>query len=318
MPDFIWKSGDANPILEDTLTYDDGNFANLEGATVTFQLFSLTTGKQITTDAQAVIAGIDGRVSFAPSTVDTGNLVGNYLASWLVTYPDERPQTFPTDGYMWGRIEPGVLALSQQIVDLASAKDYLNIPSGDRTQDYLLTELIDAVTPLIEAEVGPVVPRTYDEWYDGGSNIITLDHDPFAGFGTSPVLELMAVSEYRGPIEYPLALVPSPAFGRIYSVMLVPSTSTITRRSAAGRSIAFMPGRDSVHVLYRAGQSPVPGNVRRAALESIRSVRRWPLQIGQGSMAPADRAEMMSALSSEAPRLIRMWTKPSRRYPSIA
>lgn len=317
MPDWIWKQGDSGPVIQDQLT-QGGQPVQPEDVNLAFRIRSLTNASLTTLTGDAGFTDQNGNVQFTPSIADTSNPVGNYIGEWVLSNDLGQQQTFPTEGFMWGRIEPSMTLAPQLIINPLDAKALLNIPAEDRTRDALLIGLIQAITPLIEAEVGPLVPRVYEEWHDGGKNIIKLDQDPSAGFGSNPVLRVLAVSEYRGPIEYPLALVPSPAFGSIYSVMVIPELSSITRRSAGGSTIAFMPGTDSIHVIYESGQDPIPENVKRAAQECVRTMYRWPQQTGSGSLSPADRMEMGAAVQAEVSRLVRMWVRPMRRFPSVA
>lgn len=318
--DWIIKQGDSQPSFSDTLQYSDGTVPPLEGATLTLRVRSLTNAALTTlSGGTQIINPNTGEVLYTPVVADTATS-GNYLAEWVVDFAPGLglgQQTFPTDGYIWIFVEPNTANLAQSIVDLGALKRYLNIQGSDKTRDAEMLDWINAVTPLLEAEVGPLVPRVYEEWHDGGSNVITLQHDPSMGMGTNPVLQLIAASEYRGPIEYPLALVASPTFGSIYSVQLVKDYASITRRSAGGRTIAFMPGRESVHVWYQVGQNPIPANIQRAAMEMIRTLYRWPQATGRGSLSPADSMEMGGMLSAELARVIRTWLKPTKRYPSI-
>ncbi len=316
MPDFIWKQGDEGPVILDELSFEGGTVP--DEANLSFHVRSLTDASETTLTGTSEWLDLQGGVMFTPSIADTSLPIGNYLATWVVSNQLGQQQTFPTEGFLWGRIEPGLNTAPQLIISPMDMKRLLNIPAEDRTRDADLIGLIQAVTPLIEAEVGPLALRVYESWYDGGSNVIRLTQDPSGGFGTNPVLKVLAASEYRGPIEYPLALVASPAFGSIYSVMVIPDLGTMTRRTAGGRTLAFMPGREAVHVFYQAGQDPIPENVKRAAMECVRTLYRWPQQIGTGSLSPADRMEMGAVMQSEVSRIVRMWLRPSRRHPSIA
>jgi hypothetical protein len=319
--DWTIKQGDTQPAFADTLQFADGTVPPLHGATVVLQLRSLLNASVTQLAGAVTITNPNtGDVLFTPTAADT-SVAGNYFAEWIVTYAVSTglgQQTFPTDGYNWLSVEPSLGSIGQGIIDVPAIKKYLNIQANDRTRDAELIELASAVTFLVEAEVGPVVPTTYAEYHDGGSEIITLDRDPSQGFGSNPHLKVIGASEYRGPIEYPLALVPSPAFGSIYSVMISATRATITRRTAGGRTIAFMPGRDSVHVWYQAGQDPIPVLLQQAAKEYIRNLYRWPQQTGAGSLSPADRMEAGAILQQELSRIVRMWLRPMRRYPSIA
>ncbi len=319
--DWTIKVGDTEPLYQDTIAYSNGSVPPLAGATITLELRSLANATVTSlTGTVQIVNFTTGQVQFTPTSADTVT-AGNYLAEWLVTFAAGSglgTQRFPTDGYSWVKIEPNVGSLEQKVVSLGDIKEYLHIDSNDRQYDVELVSLIDAVTPLLEQEVGPLVPTVYEEWHDGGSNLIQLLRTPSVAFGSTPILQLIAASEYRGPIEYPLALVPSPVFGSIYSAMLVVDDGTLTRRTAGGRTIAFMPGRQSVHVFYQGGQAVTPPNVKQAAKEAVRVGYRWPQQIGQGSMSAADRMEVGAALQAELSRVIRLWTKPTRRAPSFA
>lgn len=319
--DAAWtiKQGDTQPAFADTLAYSDGTVPPLHGATVVFQLRSLTNATLSTlTGSVEVLDPNTGEVLFVPSATDTAT-AGNYFAEWVVTFALSTglgTQTFPTDGFNWVAIEPNLALQPQQIVSLPVIRRYLNISDGSRDSE--LMSLIDDIAPLVEAEVGPIIPKTYEEWHTGGSSSVTLNHDPSLGFGSNPYLQIVAASEYRGPIEYPLALVPSPAFGSIYSVMLVKDYASLTRRSAGGATIAFMPGKETVHVWYQAGQNPIPGVIQRCAMEFVRTLYRYPQQIGSGSLSPADRMELGAQFQGELSRIVRTWAKPMRRYPSLA
>lgn len=318
--DWEIKQTDTQPSFADTLALSDGTVPPLHGATLALQIRSLTDATLQTLTGTATITDPNaGEVLFEPTAADTA-VAGNYFAEWVVTYAVSTglgQQTFPTVGFNWLEIQPSLALQGQQIVSLPAIKKYLNIQGNDRTRDADLLSLIDSIPPLIEAEVGPIIPKVYSEWFDGGGTTISLYHDPSLGFGASPHLRVIAASEYRGPIEYPLALVASPALGSIYSIMVVANTASITRRSAGGATIPFFPGHDTVHVWYQSGQSVVPPIVQRAAMEYVRALYRWPQQTGSGSLSPADRMEMGASFQGELSRIARTWLKPMRRYPSI-
>jgi len=319
--DWIIKQGDSQPSFADTLSFSDGTVPPLQGATVQLELRSLTDASVLSTSGTVTVVNPNsGDVIYSPTVADTAT-PGNYFAEWVVTYSLSSglgTQRFPTDGYNWVTIEPNLALAAQQIISLPVVKRYMNVQGNDHTRDVELMDIIDSITPLLESTVGPLIPKVYEEWFDGGSNVITLSYDPSEGFGSNPYIQLIAASEYRGPIEYPLALVASPTFGSIYSVMLVPHKAAITRRTAGGRTLAFMPGRESVHVWYKAGQSEIPKAIQRAAMEYVRTVYRWPQVTGTGTLSPADQMEMRTGLASDLSRIVNMFTRSMRRYPSIA
>jgi hypothetical protein len=316
--DWTITQGDTEPLFYEEFEYTNGEPANIEGATVEFIMRSLTakeaqplTGKVVLVDAA------EGKLYFAPSAADT-SVPGNYTANWKVTFVGGEVMTFPTKGYLWVQVQPNLTSSQAiQIVNLGELKEKLFVPANDRQHDDWFLGEIEAVRPLLEEQVGPILPQIYSERFDGGNNIINLLHAPTYGWGTDPVLNVLGVSEFRGPIEYPLSLVPNPVFGSIYSVEVNPQLGELTRRTAGGGVTAFMPGRNAVHVVYEAGQATVPPNVRRAAVETIRWWYETTQAVGAGARTRADESEgpgkPMVALPDSAMRML----QPSRRHPSI-
>jgi len=317
MPDFQIVQGDTEPVFGEQLSYSNGEPVKLEGATVEFILRSLTAREPAPLTGKVnIVEAAAGKLNYAPSAADTAT-PGNYMVNWRVKFAGGEVQSFPTTGYLWLEIQPNLFAASAaQLVGLGELKEKLFIdPDNHKHDDWLLGE-IEAVRPLIEEVVGPILPQIYDERFDGGSNIISLLHPPTYGWGTNPLLNILGVSEFRGPIEYPLSLVPNPVFGSIYSVEVNPQLGELTRRTAGGGVIEFMPGRNAVHVVYEAGQSTVPPNVRRGAVETIRWWYETTQAVGRGALTRADDegGKPMVGL----PHSVREMLQPSRRHPSIA
>lgn len=317
MPNFIWKQGDGGPAFVDTLTYPDGSCPNLDGATVKFVMRSLLSPSAIVRDAQVTSPG-GGGVSFAPTSADTNALVGNLMASWVVTLKNATdPITFPLEGYLWGTIEPSVSAATTQIVSLPDLKENFGFRASQRNADHELLTMIDAVGAQIEFMVGPVIPRISDEWHDGGSRLITVDRRPTTGFGAEAVYELIAASEYQGASERPLSIVRAPNYGSLYSIFMDKRMGTVTRRSSGGGVVAFPPGENSVHLIYRSGLSVIPPNIRLAAIEIIRAHYRTTAPAGRGRSAIADVVES-TPMPFWVPHKAREMLAPHRRFPSIA
>lgn len=322
-PDFVINQGETEPIFAQQIYDSTGSPVNLAGATGSLVLRNQASPSAVTVTGRVTIFdAANGKIQWQPSAQDT-SAPGLYQAKWQITWANGTPQSYPTDGWLEVSIEPSLVAMPQQIVGLADVKDYIaSFGIGvDRSHDVKLNRFINAATPLIENVVGPVIVRQFEEWHDGGSDLIQLHRLPSAGFETEPVLQLVGASEYRGPIEYPLSVIASPVFGSIYSVFLDPDMGTITRRTAGGRTIAFMPGRQSIHVIYRAGQSQVPMNVYQAALETVRWNYVSTLATGGGSRSLAD-AEDLAAAGGLQPGVLppsaRQWLTPNRRHPSFA
>lgn len=208
--------------------------------------------------------------------------------------------------------------MADQLVTLADLKSYLDIPSSDTSQDGNLTRQINGVTPVVESITGPIIVREFEEWHDGGQVYIMLRRRPSTALGTSPVLTLVACSEYAGPIEWPLAVISSPDKGQMYSCMLDTNLARVVRRTAGGGVQAFPAMPQAVHVIYAAGQATVPGNVYQGTLELIRVNFETTQAVGRGRRAVADETDTGPPLGFFVPRRVRELLAPTRRHPSIA
>ena len=332
-PDFTFVQGDSGPTVTDTLTFSDGSIPNLTGATLQFQLRSLTQPAPLTTGSTltgtATITNLQtGGVQYTPTVADTSNPAGAYQAKWIVTYQSGQTQTFPTVGYLWGVIEPNLTSEPQALVGLPDVKDYLNSfgLGPDRAHDSKLLHYIYAATPIIEGITGPIIVRTFDEWHQGGQFFIRLKRRPSYALGTTPILNVMACDEYRGPVKYTLQVIGEPTQASIYSVMLDPKPGILYRRTAGGGVLPFGAGPfggampDAVHVTYQAGLASVPENIRLATLEAIREHYQNTLPTGMGSRAMTDEFDRSTgqSFSQILGRYVRSELGPMRRHPAIA
>lgn len=320
MPDFIINQGDTEPSYADQLAYSNGEVVNLTGATVRFTIRAFTSSRPVAlTGTVTITKATAGEVSYTFSQADTA-LAGAFMASWLVVFADGARMTFPTEGYIWLEVQPNLLSGEAKLVGLPEVTDHLGIPPQDRTHDAKLSQWINAAQVLIENLTGPIVLDTYDEWYEGGHSTISLRHKPSFGFGTEPVLNLLAVSEYRGPIEYNLSIVGTPTQGSVYSVMLNAELGTVVRRTSGGGTYAFWSDpshpQQSIHVVYEAGQATVPENVNLACIETLRWWFDTTQQVGKGRQTLAD-AEVGKPMVALPYHVISM-LGPTARYPSLA
>lgn len=288
MPDFAIVQGQTIPTFKDTLTYSDGTLAEPES--VAFVLRAPTSSEPLTlTGVATVVSKTAGTVQFAPSAADTAS-PGNYMACWEAKIGGAT-MTFPTEGYLWVQVQPN-LKLTRRLIGVPEVKQALYIQANDHIHDDLFEEYIEAATPMIENLTGPLLPKVYDEWHEGGHTMVKLRHAPSYGYGTSPVLFVMAVSEYRGPIEYNMSLIPTPTQGSVYSEMTHGELGVIVRRTSGGGSVPWP--RDaqhpaqSVHVVYYAGQETTPANVKRAMIETIRWWHDTTQGAGRGSLNSGD------------------------------
>lgn len=321
MADWIGKQGDSGPSFVQELSFEDGTVPNLTGATLSMTMRSLAGASVSTiTGSVSAVDEVNGVVSYTPSSADTAT-AGNFMQTWTVTFPTGQVLTFPTDGYNWFEIQESLAGAAEQLVSLPDVKEYLRIDATEHEQDHEIMVMIRSVRAIIETACGPIIPTTYDEKYDGGGNIIQLRNRPSYGAGTSPIMTLIAASEFRGPIEYPLALIQNPVFGSIYSVELDPTQGTVTRRTAGGGVLAFMPGRNSTHFVYQAGQAGVPDNVRHAAMEIVRVNLRTTAPAGRGRLTEADQENAGGSARHPGffiPESVDRILHPTRRAPSFA
>lgn len=318
--DFEIGQGDTAPILQEQLKLANGKLPNLTGSEVSLVMRNSASAEPVKlTGTLTVINAVEAKVSYHFSQADT-EAIGQYLASWNVVFPTGDKMRFPTSGYLWINVEPSLLATGGilQMVPLPEVKEYLGLPALDRAHDAKLLRYISAVRPIIENLTGPILPQVFEEWHDGGNYSITLRRRPSTAYGTEPVLELMACSEYLGTQEYPLEIVANPGLGTIYSCMLNAREGKVVRRTSGGGIQAFAPAPDSVHVVYRAGQSIIPPNVVEATLETIRVNYMTTQQVGRGRETVADSDEYRGpSMGFFLPRRVRELLGPHRRAPSI-
>ena len=315
MATFVTKKGATSPSITWTCTDQNGAVVNLANATgVTFVMRAQTSSAPWVSAAGTITNAGTGAVSYTWTAADT-SIAGRYDVEWLVAYTGGTVQRFPVQGYQSVSIEEDLSTPGgNRLVTLEEVRDHLRMSSTDTTFDARLLRMIDAITPVIENETGPIIQRAYDEWYDGGSLIINTRR--------RPIVLVNAVTEYRGAIAYPLSQVQTPADGQIYSYMFDPA-GRIMRRTVGGGVTSFPPGFDSVHVQYVAGQPTVPWNVKEAVLHEI-AVHFERTELGAGGAfggggggedfdLPAG-PPVGFFLTGKARELL----QPNRRYPSIA
>ena len=312
--DFVIKQGDTLPVLQQTLTDSTGAALNLTGATVNFVMRSLVSSTPIINSSATITNATSGIVTYTFTAANTAT-AGTYMANWVVTTSGGATLTVPSDGYLSIAVEQNLTTSGgNQLVSLADLKDYMTIPATDRTRDHKLMKMANDIIPVIEHITGPIINKVIDEWHDGGQASITLRH--------RPVVEVLAISEYRGPVEWPLALVPDPNKGSMYSATFEPP-SRIVRRGPGGSSLPFAPGLESIHVTYVTGRTSVPDNVRLATLELVsinfRQTQARPLLRDWPASGRADDAEPgVQILGFFVPNRVRELLAPSRKAPGIA
>lgn len=310
--DFVAKQGDSAQVWNDTLTYSDATSPNLAGASVKFIMRSLTATTAVVNAAATITNNTSpATVKYLPTATDTAT-AGEYMGQWKVTFADTTVEYFPTEGFLWVEIQQNLDTVGgAQIVSLPDVKSWLNIPANDRKHDNKLTTMILGVAPVVESLVGDVIVKQFDEWYDGGNSWIRTRH--------RPIVTPISVTEFRGPISWPLKIISDPAHGDLYSVF-VETDGTITRRTAGGGWMPFPAAPRSVHAVYTAGRTTVPENIRLGTKELIRVNYQETQEAGWqrgGGVPQADDLVGQTIMGFFVPNRVRELLMPSRRAPSI-
>lgn len=137
---------------------------------------------------------------------------------------------------------------------------------------------ISAATTVIEDISGPVVQRTFDEWYTGGTPRIQLNNYPIVGTPT------LVTETYSSQVVWTLTYQPiDGSVGGDSKGYTFDAANGILMRRALGVAMPFAKGERNIHVQYTAGMcadtASVPPNVALAALELIR-INWQPVQAG--------------------------------------
>lgn len=151
------------------------------------------------------------------------------------------------------------------VVTLDQVRAHLRMPPTFTQDDDMLSEIfIPAATAVVRRECGDIVPRQYDEFYDGGDLSIWLRH--------KPILSIQLVEEGWGFTNFVLSLIQVNAATTAnmfaYSVDMA-EEGLISRRSGGNVNIPFIRGAGNIHVIYTCGKDVLPGNIVLAALQII-------------------------------------------------
>jgi hypothetical protein len=263
---------------------------------------------------------IAGKVSYTFTGQDTAT-PGEYMTSWEVVLGGGAKMRWPTDGYISIWVEESLTSQgTRQLLSLPEVKNRLQIPANDRVHDAKLVEWIEAIRPLVEDLTGPIIPQVFDEWYRGGHTTISLRHRPHTGLGTTPILNVLAVIEYRGPIPYDLLNVPTPTQGSVYSIMVNKQLGYIARRTSGGGSMPFWHDPEhagqNIQIRYESGMAEVPAVAKMAAIETIKWWWLATQQVGKGRMTQFQDEPVRPMVA--LPYHVEAILAPIRKAPSIA
>lgn len=193
------------------------------------------------------------------------------------------------------------------IASLSEAREYLNF-GADTTHDAELQRFIDAADPVVEDIVGPVNSVQVTEWYDGGAPYIVLRHNP--------VISVDTVTEYSGTTAHALTVAATPADTGTYTYTFDPDG--ILYRSTTGGLSYFFYGADNIKVVYTVGRSPVPANIKLAALELIRHLYQSTQQSGRPAFGGATEDQPWAPAGFAVPTRVIELLNPHRRESRIA
>lgn len=185
------------------------------------------------------------------------------------------------------------------LVTLSDVATHLNWSTAEQSQ-YAgpMARFISACTTVVEKISGPVVQRSYDEWYTGGKPRIQLDNYPVVG-PMPLVTESFGANTIWTLTEQPLD--GSSGFNAFGYTIDRPTGQLIRRFS--GVASPFAMGARNVHVQYTAGMcantASVPPNIAQAALELIR-INWQPVQAGNvpqfGTAAGVDQLDVAESM----------------------
>lgn len=145
------------------------------------------------------------------------------------------------------------------LATLDDAKNQLNIPSSDTSNDIELQGFIDAATATVEGIVGPVVQRTITEVHNGGGPFIVLNNPP--------IISVTSVTEMAGQTAYSLTDAEINTTTGAYSFSVDSyDRGVIARRWSGGIVGPFIGGVRNIQVVYVAGRPTVPPAIRLGAL----------------------------------------------------
>jgi hypothetical protein len=291
---YVYSNGQDVPLTYTALD-DSGTPANAASVTATV---TRPDGSTLTPTPANADIGVYQAVVAAPTQA------GTYLVHWSATGSgfthayDDQFQVRPA----------GV----EQVVDLASVKAHLNMRQDDSTQDTELTGFILAATRVIRDIIGPIVPETHTEFFDGGVQTVSLTWQP--------LLTIVSVYEYYGLSKFQITEQPLGTQTNAFGFTADYVTGQLTRRTFGGQAALWAFGDKNIQVTSTAGRADVPYNVRLGALELIRHNWSMTQQAGRPRMRSGmdSGGELAVPIGFAVPDRVVEWLAPDRRPPGIA
>lgn len=278
----------------------------ISGGSVTVTATVTDPSGNVTTPT--VSQAVSGTYSAVCDSVATA---GVWLVSWLATGTNGNSVDVQAAYVEQFQVQQGGIT---QIVDLASVKDYLRIPTSDTTRDNALMGFIYATSEVARDFCGPFLPEQHTQWFDGGSAKIVPDW--------LPIVAVQSVTEYYGLSAFAITEQPLGTQQNAFGFTLDYTTGEMTRRTFGGEAAYWARGAKNVKVVYTAGRTgPLPWSVRLGALEMVRHLYQLTQQGGRskfnGNALDSVDAPAVPTGFAIPQRVVELWAA-ERRAPGIA
>lgn len=194
------------------------------------------------------------------------------------------------------------------IVSLADVKFHLN--KTDNDDDTELQYFIDAATPIVENIAGPVIPTSRTEYFSGGVSQIVVNW--------LPIVSVTSIVETYGQTNYTLNEISLGSSNTAFGFTVDYTTGKIVRRAYNAEAL-FPLGSNNVKVVYLAGRTSIPGNIRLATLMLIQhlwSTSQLNRQGGRPTLGGDD--SFTAGAGFAVPNRVRELLQPSPRVPGVA
>lgn len=212
------------------------------------------------------------------------------------------------------------------VVTLDQVRAHLRMPITYTADDMMLsTVFIKAANDVIKRECGDIIPKQFEEYYDGGDFAIYLRN--------TPLLSVEFIEEGWGYTNYVLnyvqvnTILPNEAdIDPIFAYSIdIPGQGKISRRYGGNVPAPFVRGESNIHIVYTAGKEAIPGNVTLASLELIAHWYQGSQQRQVGNFTEGydatdndfTRSEGTTGINAGVPYRILELLKPNRRAPII-
>lgn len=269
-----------------------------------------------TTLGQATLTVTDSVGVTHTQTVSDGG-TGTYNANFT-------PDRYGLFSVLWTASQNGIEGSSQDVfevrpdaplalVSMADVIDTLNLPANAATTDAnKIQRLIEAASSLVLDITGPMKPKQYTEWFDGGTETVSPAH--------KPLIQVLSASEYYGISEFILTEQPLGFQTNAFAFTVDYITGQIMRRTYGGAPAQYVIGSKNVRIIYTAGRPYVPDGVQLATLELIRFFyTQTQVPSGRANRGSFGGEEITSVnIGYAVPNFVVEMLQPHRRAPGIA